>query len=561
MNRTSPGALAPLSSVLPSLKKINLYTRLGILGISSLCHLSMTIESQADPAQAATTPAYTEALKSQTEIMNRKHDPLNPRVDRYQPGKFPVGFYIYKYEGIKENIDQMAKLGFNSVHLIQTSDAVWESTFDYCRELGISVLAQLDSVYLQLDSDLSTLIPRAVSIIERHKDRPEILAFSIKEEPSEAFMPKVSEYYQGIYAAIPDAPIYMLYNYLRVMEGAPAPYPAMTGTDRYGFWWEYGTNGNRATPASAMRWYHTQLNGYYQNSLRQNGEFFAVFSPIAATSQVTKERVLQSFYPKEMPEGQRMELAEMVDRLVEEKNHGWWVDETDENLYWHWKYYAAPKNTLRATCWLSVMEGAKSIYSYHWLTREKEVYKSGNAEFQMSEEQLQEYSQFAREIQRYGSLVRGMMKEFVPYAGHPLGHEEIHTGPLPQPVVDFPQAEVAFRSFRVDGYKGRVVLAVNQQVGQWSETSPYQLKPDHRFRINERGELMDYTPATGSRELSFALQKSGLACLDLKTGQPVKLEAGGKGVVSAEPGEGRVLFFYPEGSKEGEKLLKEFALR
>ncbi len=566
MNPTSPAASASLSGILnfiSPLAKASLCIKLGAIGLSAMSLPAAAIAADHVSPDVVTAHAYTKELRSPEEIRNRKRDPLNERIDRFQPGKFPVGFYIYKYDGIDEKISRMAELGFTSIHLIQTGNRdVWEATFDQCRELGISVLAQLDGVYLRLESDVEALVPQAVSIIQRYKDRPEIIAFSIKEEPNAAYLPKISEYYQGIYAAIPDAPIYLLHNYLRVMEAGLPPYPAMLGTDRYGFWWEYGTTGNRATPASAMRWYHTQMNGYYQNSLRQNGEFFAVFSPIASYSKVTKDQVRKSFYPKEIPEDERTRLAEMVDRFAEEGNQGWWADETEKDTYWHWKYYAAPKNTIRATAWLSVMEGAKSVYCYHWLSNREEVYGSrSSGELQMNEGQIQEYSVFAREIQRYGSLVRAMMKEFVPYAGSPLGHEEIETAALPEAVIDFSQDEVAFRTFRIDGYEGRVVVAVNQHVGEWSEGSPYRLKPDHRFRINKRGELIDYTPATGSRELNFAVKKSKMACLDLKTGKPVKLEEGGKGVISAEPGEGRMLFFYSEGSEEGERLLKEFAIR
>ncbi len=550
MNCTSLNLSSPLS--------IRTLGRVGFAGALALASLSTPLTLKAEVA-----PAFSTSLRNDSEIAQRKRDPLNPRVEAIQPGAFPVGFYIYKYDGINENLAKMAELGFTSVHLIEPGNRdIWEETLEVCQKLNLSVLMQINSAYLTLESDISKLLPRALSVIESNKDNPSILAFSIKEEPSLAFLPLLQEYYKGIYASIPDAPIYLLHNYLRVMKEAKEPYPVMNGTDRYGFWWEYNTVGNRATPASALRWYHTQLNAYYQDSLRQNGEFFAVFSSLPSYFRVEREKVRGHFYPAEMPEEQRDRLAEAVDAYAEEGNQGWWKKEGEDDYYWHWKYYAAPKNTTTAMCWLSVMEGAKSVYCYHWLIREKEEYGKGtSAELSMSKEQIDEFSGFAREIQRYGKLIRAMAKEFVPYKGQPKGHEVVETAEISSPFVSTQEENLVQRSFKVDGYEGRVIVAVNTEVGSWVEgTSPYHLKSTDRFRIDEKGELIDYTPASAARQVSFKLRDDKLACLDLKTGEPVKVDADGVVKVAIEPGAGRFLFVYSNDSTEAQELRKEFGL-
>ncbi len=534
---------------------------IGMVGSVNICSMNAAESSQSPTSGIAGIPvAYTDHLKSAAEIRDRKLDPLNPRVDRFHKGGFPVGFYVYGQADIEEHIERMAQLGFTSVHVTATSDREkWASLLQLCRERGMSVLAQLDTVYLTPDSKVEDLVPRAVSIIQRSKDDPAVLAFSIREEPPASLMPALSQYYRGIYRSLPDAPLYLLHNYLKVMHEGEPPFPAMIGTDRYAYWWEFNTAGNRATPASALRWYHTQLNAYYQDSLRQNGEFFAVFSALASSIGITKEKVKEHFYPNTIPESQREKLAGMVDRFAQEKNQGWW--ETEPGVYRHWKYYAPPGNNVRAMCWLSVMEGAKSVYCYHWLRTEKVVYRDGGAEYQMNAAQLAEYSEFAREIQRYGTLIRAMTKEFTPYIGSPLGHEVVETQPVAAPLVESRQKHTAWRAFRVNGYEGRVVATVNTDVGEWCEgTSPATLTAEHQFRIGDNGELLDYKAHTEPRELELSILKNEMACLDLETGKPVSISATGRITVSVKPGGGRFLFIYPAASREGEAFRKEFKL-
>ncbi len=530
---------------------------MGALGIAGSAALQA---AETQPPADTPRAAYTSQLRSMAEILQRKVDPLNPRVDAFHQGGFPVGFYIYGQADLQEHIDRMAQLGFTSVHVLQSGiPEQWDALVRHCRERGISLLAQMDTVYLTPDSKVEELVPRAVSLIRRSMDDPAVLAFSPKEEPSSSIMPALTEYYRGIYRSIPDAPIYLLHNYLKVMTEAEPPYPAMIGTDRYGYWWEFGTGSNRATPASALRWYHTQLNAYYQDSLRQNGEFFAVFSSLPSIIKLSKEKVKESFYPHTIPDAQREKLAARVERFAREKNQGWW--EAEPGHYQHWKYYAAPGNNTRAMCWLSVMEGAKSVYCYHWLRTEKAVYRDGNSELQMSPAQVAEFSEFAREIQRYGKLIRAMTKEFAPYTGHPLGHEVVETPPAPAPWLEARQKDAPWRTFRVNGYEGRVVVAVNTDVGQWCEgASPLSLGAEHRFRIGEKGELLDYQPHTAPRELTFSLLKEELACLDLETGEAVPISATGQLSVSVKPGGGRFLFIYPVASREAETLKREFKL-
>lgn len=506
--------------------------------------------------------AYSSSPKSLSEIQSRTIDPLNPRVGDFHKGEFPVGFYIYGHKDIEKHLQKMAELGSTSAQVLYTDNVeTWESVLKECRNLNLSILAQLDTVYLTLDSNVQELIPRAVSIIQRNKDNPNILAFSVKEEPSKAFLPLISEYYTGIYKEIPDAPIYMLHNYLGVINVALPPFPAMQGTDRYPFWWEFGTAGNRATPASGLRWYHTQLNAFYQESLRQNGEFFAVFNAGSALETPwTREKVKASFYPKTISEDERERLTQMVERLAKKKNQGWF--ETESGALQHWKYYEAPKNTVRAMSWLAVMEGAKAVYLYHWIREERRDYPTGApSELQIKPELIQEFSEFAKGIQRYGRLVRAMVKEFTPYKGSPVGHEVVESEPIASPPVKFMQRNLEWRTFRVNGYKGKIVVAVNTDVGEWCDgRSPEVLTPDDQFRIGEKGELLDYKAYTKPRTIKFSIPETGMACLDLETGNALQPDEQGTFSVPVAPGGGRIFFVYPKDSIEAETLKKEFHL-
>lgn len=529
---------------------------------ASLCLAANANSSNSSVLESATaSAAYADNLKSVSEIQLRKSDPLNLRIDQFQQGRFPVGFYIYGMEDIEENLEEMARLGFTAVHLTNTDDLEkWENVLDICRRLKLSVLAQINTAYLTPRSEVSELVPRATAFIQKYKNDPVVQAFSVREEPSKALLPKLNDYYKEIYKEIPDAPIYLLHNYLGVMNLMKPPFPAMVGTDRYCFWWEFGPAGNRATPTSALRWFHTQLNAFYQDSLRQNGEFFAVFSPLAASEEPwSREKIKSFFYPEALADEERERLMKMVERLAEEGNQGW--SGSEREMYQHWRYYAAPKNTIRAMCWLSVMEGAKSVYCYHWLREERATYRNGSTEFQMAPEQIQEFAEFARTIQRYGRLSRAMVKEFTPYKGSPLGHEVVEMEPLASPPVKFFGKNVEWRTFRLNGYEGRVVVAVNTDVGEWSEgRSPAVLTVDHKFRIGERGRLIDYTGYEALRTVKLSLPDKEMVALDLETGRVLNPGKDRIVEVSMAPGAGHFFFVCPADSSEMETLKEEFQL-
>ena len=103
-----------------------------------------------------------------------------------------------------------------------------------------------------------------------------MMAFSVCEEPSVNAMPVLKQYYEGILREVPDAPLHLLMNYLPQFAKLEPPYPGVMGTDRYCFWWEM--SGHRATPWYALKWYHSQLDNYYQLATERGADFQAVFT-------------------------------------------------------------------------------------------------------------------------------------------------------------------------------------------------------------------------------------------------------------------------------------------
>jgi hypothetical protein len=376
----------------------------------------------------------------------------------------------------------------------------------------------------------------------------------------------LTQYYQGILKEVPDAPLHLTYvnHFLKT-----PPYPQIAGADRYGFWWECGAGGNnRATPASALKWYHTQLDFYYQHAVQQNAEFQAIFNPSPLEQFASEGKIRSGFYPETITDSRRQELTEMVIRLAEKKNQGWNREEPD--LFRFWKYYTPPANCVRAMSWLSVMEGAKSVAVWYWGPGVEEINRKKRIERKDSlvsitgwdgkgSPQLDEYAEFASEIQRYGKLIRSMMKEIAPLVGNSLGHEIVRMEEPVSPPFKIRNPDAVWRSFRIPGYQGRVIMIVNTSVGKWCKgRSPFMLSEHDRFRIDDNGNLVDYKPFVREQYLECALLMRDMKCVDLATGDFIAMDENDMFSISVRPGGGQFLFICPKSSSEDQKIKRQF---
>ncbi len=510
---------------------------------------------------------------SQPTTTNASAVEVRTKIDRSLGGQMPIGFYIYLYNwkqfknpsehDLDDALAEMARRGFNYLYVggVTEDNALWQKLLESCVRLHIVVVPQLEFAYMQPQSDIPALVSRAVPFIRKYKAHPAVLAFSVREEPFTVELTRMlKKYYEGILKEIPDAPLHLVHDYLGPLKAMEPPYPAIIGTDRYAFWWEFGSGGHRATPSYALNWFRGQMDAYYQETVARGAEFQAVFTADTLESFATLEDVRKSFYP-DMPEAQRDKYLANAELNAKNKNLGW--DHGPQGLLRYWKYYRPPANCVRAMGWLSILEGARSLAIWHWGPLDESMKdfahrQTGRAgsEYLCSitgwdgkgTPQLDEFTAFAAEIQRYGKLIRAMTKENTvnDKAGAPITIKD---------------ADVHWRSFRVDGYTGRVIVVVNTSVGQWCEgRSPGFLSPHDTYQIDDMGNLTGYKPFDKPREVSLRLLADGADCVDLQQCSSLTHGTDGSLSISAMPGGGRFLFVSPKGSAELARLKQQFGL-
>ena len=505
------------------------------------------------------------------------------KADQFLGNALRVGVYLYVYSwdqwkdasatDLHDAVHQIADMGFTSIYFGGVSDKNperWEALLDICLQRKLTVVAQLDFAYLQLDSNIDSLARRAIPFIQKYKDHPAVLAFAIKEEPANLeWVPKLQAYYSAILKEVPDAPLHLLEAVLPVMKAQMQPYPQYTGTDRYAFWWEFSRSNNRATPRSALAWYRTQADAFYQVAASRGQNFEMVFTDwIMQITYPDAERLRSTIYPKDISEADRQAAFERYQKFASEGKQGLSVSENGIEV---WKYYRPPTNCMSAMAWLSIMEGADSLSVYTWSKPRTEIRwrknkgsgyidsgllgweKQGTAS-------LAEYAAFARELRPFGRLIRSIKKEFTPLVREPLGHEVVEVEAPINPLLEIEGKDVSWRSFQVPGFDGKIAIVVNTGVGSWSDgRSPTVLADNDPFRINDRGELEDYVPYTIPRRFPTKLLREKSQCVDLMTGSPVAVKEDGTLTLSILPGRGRILYISPDAEKEYPALAERFS--
>ena len=528
------------------------------------------------------------------------------KMEQFLDNRLPIGFYIYvsnwkQYTGPKAHdlddaIDEMARRGFTYLYAGGGIDdnPLWIHLLDLCEKRKIAVVPQLDFAYLGFVDpktvNVNDLVARVVPFIKKYKDHPAVMAFSVCEEPQARIMPVLKKYYEGILREVPDAPLHLLFNYLPQFVAMETPYPEVMGADRYAFWWEM--SGQRATPWYALNWYHTQLDNYYQLATERGADFQSVFTASTLETFTTHDGLKVSFYPNTMamsPEARAKFLTDpsgalsaedrtrLYDNVLEyatKKNQGW--EQGPEGNLRFWKYYRPPTNCVRAMSWLSVMEGARSVVVWAWQPPYENMKdfahrangKSGPEYINSimgwdgkGTPQLDEFAEFAGQIQRYAKLIRVMTKECTPMdkKNLPLGHELAANTEGAKSVYDVKGDDVTWQSFKVPGYSGKVVVVVNTGVGSWCEgRSPQYLSSKDLYRIDDLGNAVDYTPFKAARALTCRVLLKDMDCFDLETGKPVPMNDGQTLSVTIVPGGGKLLFLAPKVSDEWTRLKKQF---
>ncbi|MBQ9336915.1 MAG: hypothetical protein IJS14_06435 [Lentisphaeria bacterium] len=479
-----------------------------------------------------------------------------------------MGVYIYDYafrrmaEGYGEDLKSFVEKHFtylqknhvNAIHLTVANSngkdfrEVW---LPLMKKYGIKAYLQLDFAYFRggaadwKEPLEDKQAERAANFIQEFKDEPMIMGFSIREEVSQAQVNAMARYYAKIQALVPGFKIFTLHNNLGAAKDQPVPDPAVMGTDRYCFWWEFSANGYLATPSFALNWLRTDADRYYWEAAKRGADYVFVLTANAFVGG----RTLETW--KEWGEKKPKMLAK-IEQFSKDQRFGWkQAEASGEPMMWYWKYYRPPVNCTRAMIWTGILEGARCVLFWSYTPVEKnrldktveqvltdlmadaKAKKKAKATVHynwttmagrpgLPNQPMEEFAATAEELKPYSRLICMMSK-------------------LPDsPVKTEVKKKIYNRAFSVTGYKGRVIVLQNANVGTWGAKSSGFFSDKDDIRVNDNGDLIGYTPFKDKRTAEFTVTGSD-PVFDFASGQEIKLD-GGKGKVELLPGGGTMLF-------------------
>ena len=204
---------------------------------------------------------------------------------------FFVGTYIYDYQmqqvateiGVpygdyfEKHLNILKNNGVNAIHLaVNFKDLRFLSVLHLAQKLNMGLILQLDFAYFQPNwtiEDISAYAKIAATFINKHKQNPNILAWSVKEEVHPDSVDKLARYHSEISKHSPGANFTVVHSRLAAASNLPEPNPTIYGVDRYAFWWEFSGGGYLATPKQALDWTRSQSRLFYETAADRKAKF------------------------------------------------------------------------------------------------------------------------------------------------------------------------------------------------------------------------------------------------------------------------------------------------
>lgn len=486
--------------------------------------------------------------------------------------EFHIGVYLYDYsmtrtaqgygkdpmQFAEEHFRILSQNGVNTLHLSVNNRDNFEKIFlPLLKKYQMKAILQLDFAYFRsetvwTEANENVRAKEAGQFIAAHQQDPEILGFSVREEVAQKDVHTLARYYQKILEYAPGAKLAIVHSNLGAARDMPVPDPAIFGTDRYAFWWEFSGNGYIASPAFSLNWLREQAANFYQEAAARGSDFIFVVTQggwVFVTDDLagTVGRIL-----KNAPSSEKEKFAQRLKEYAVKKQNGWNEFEYEgKKLYTCWKYYRLPANCLKATAWLAVMEGARYFLCWSYSPTPKEL--SGTTLETVARQaweqkrknkpytdfgyytlagrpgkpnpQLAELAAVAKEIRNFESLIMRMNK-------------------LPQSPVTTDNKKKDFnRAFTISGYNGKIIVIHNADVGNWAYDSKYFFDAKDPISIDEEGQLSGYIPNTKPRTIRFKVQlKPGEKVFSFADKAELTAAADNLYSVSILPGSGTLIF-------------------
>ncbi len=488
---------------------------------------------------------------------------------------FYFGVYIYDYrlrelarekgkkveQLLDEEMTNISNKGVNAIYLTVSRPEYFNAYEKIAAKHCIKLIPQLEFVYFQekwSEREMDDKARLAGKFMQQHKDSPQVLAWSVREEIPQKDVFKLARYYSKIRAYAPDAKFNLVHSDIRAARDQPVPYPHIEGTDRYGFWWEFSGGGYLASPSFALNWSRDQFSIFHEEAAKHGADFMAVITQGGLALPAYAQKYGNGPIGSEVSEKER-QLYFKIREFAKDGRMGWKRFTTDKGPRYNvWKYYRLPKNCMKALAWSAVMEGARSFFCWaYWPFTKTELgldFKSSAISGGQDEAylwtladrpgkpnpQLDEFAESAREIRQYEKIITSMQK-------------------VPDSPVHCIEKDFYNRAFVFPGLTGKVIVLHNANVGTWPANSANFFKDTDPIYIDDDGNLVGYKAFHNEMVVNcnITAQANGTYLFDIVSFKQLPSHNGAY-TTSIKPGSGKLLYF---GNEEDARKLHDMVIR
>ena len=530
------------------------------------------------------------ALASQTTVAANAGERGVPKVS---DKPYYIGTYLYTsrfeaaakeqnrdlFDLFNEHLKKLADIGVNVIHITIPDASKFDQYIKLADKYSIKLLVELDFAYFRghwSDVQMKEYAQKAVDFLKVWHNTPQVLAWSIKEEPNHADIAALDKYYRMIIVGVPDVKFFLIANGAGWLAANAADLPfALVGGDYYYFSWKQGQAGKAYTrePRLALSEsrYTTEL--FLRASDKFGVDRIHVFGAAACTIPSRAQGFATgATLPKSWNQAQKDAYVLEIQKLAEEGMDGWNVYHNIPGKkgpqYSMWTLYMPPENCIRALTWGSILKGAKvtmcfmynpyskyyypssprdSIINYNYLTEGFSVdlgVPSMNTYFNEFAETVREVRHYDRILPQLSILSDSPLED---YKGNEIFDADFIDGTLSKNknASGFIGGSMFSKAFNMPGLKGQILIVHNANVGYilCPQCKAKSLTSCKHIFIDKHGGLKYFIAQKKNSQAVLTLAKSfeNSKIFDIDTGKLLKRQ-GKSYVINVAPGGAEILY-------------------
>ena len=461
------------------------------------------------------------------------------------------------FDVFDEHFKKLADMGVNCIHVTIPDGATFDRYVQLAKKHNVKLLPELDFVYFRAnwtDDEMAAHANKAVEFLKTWHATPEVIAWSVKEEPYTEEIEKLDRYFRLIIKGVPEVKFFLVTSGGGWLTANAADLPfALVGGDYYYFSWEQGTADKCFTraPRFALSESRSTTELYRRAAAKFPVHRIHVFGVAPCTiPERAQGFATGSTLPESWTADQKAEYIKKVTALAEKRQDGWAVYNDVPGKtgpqYTMWTLYMPPANCIKALIWGSIAEGAKVTMAFSYSPYSKSYnpdspldaiinYSHRTERFSMdlggrpdvANVHLEEYAQAVKKVRSFDGIL--------PY----LTIQE------QSPLVGEPGFDIIARAFKMDGFEGQVLIVHNANVGTilCPDCKAAEKKSCEHVFIDDLGDLKYYTAQTtaNTATLKLGAEWTTKAIYDVSTGRQLKKSTGGF-VVDIGPGDAAILY-------------------